>query len=325
MVEPGGLAGHLDGFVRAVREAGVPVGISRGRRRGRGAHRRRPARPRAAAARPGRGAAQAAGPPADVRRAVRPVVAARRTGRRPPTATTADDADGEPGESTARRARPDDADLSSCCAPSCCGCCSTATRRRCAGSPGMAVDRLGRGQPSPSGAVVRSATGCCGRSRRTPWSPQLLAGLLAERRPRRAGRAGGPADGAGADRGVPGARSRPRCAGGSPRRRAADQVAQNAVRPLADQVDFLRAQRGRPRRAAPRRSHPLARRLAARLPPGAGSAARAGSTSGAPCGPRSPPAASRWSPTTGRAAVHKPELVVLCDVSGSVAGFATSR
>src|SRR4051794_11941171 len=27
-VEPGGLAGHLDGFVRAVREAGVPVGIS---------------------------------------------------------------------------------------------------------------------------------------------------------------------------------------------------------------------------------------------------------------------------------------------------------
>src|ERR671927_258310 len=28
VVEPGGLAGHLDGFVRAVREAGVPVGIS---------------------------------------------------------------------------------------------------------------------------------------------------------------------------------------------------------------------------------------------------------------------------------------------------------
>src|SRR3954462_4061675 len=27
-VEPGGLAGPLDGFVRAVREAGVPVGIS---------------------------------------------------------------------------------------------------------------------------------------------------------------------------------------------------------------------------------------------------------------------------------------------------------
>jgi len=27
-VEPGGLVGHLDGFVRAVREAGVPVGIS---------------------------------------------------------------------------------------------------------------------------------------------------------------------------------------------------------------------------------------------------------------------------------------------------------
>src|SRR5438309_10383850 len=27
-VEPGGLAGHLDGFVRAIREAGIPVGIS---------------------------------------------------------------------------------------------------------------------------------------------------------------------------------------------------------------------------------------------------------------------------------------------------------
>src|SRR5438067_13588072 len=27
-LEPGGLAGHLDGFVRAVREAGIPVGIS---------------------------------------------------------------------------------------------------------------------------------------------------------------------------------------------------------------------------------------------------------------------------------------------------------
>src|ERR1700710_619522 len=28
VAEPGGLAGHLDGFVRAVREAGIPVGIS---------------------------------------------------------------------------------------------------------------------------------------------------------------------------------------------------------------------------------------------------------------------------------------------------------
>ena len=26
--QPGGLAGHLDGFVRAVRETGIPVGIS---------------------------------------------------------------------------------------------------------------------------------------------------------------------------------------------------------------------------------------------------------------------------------------------------------
>src|SRR4051794_12455924 len=28
VAEPGGLAGHLDGFVRAVRDAGIPVGIS---------------------------------------------------------------------------------------------------------------------------------------------------------------------------------------------------------------------------------------------------------------------------------------------------------
>src|SRR4051794_38965210 len=28
VAEPGGLAGHLDGFVRAVRGAGIPVGIS---------------------------------------------------------------------------------------------------------------------------------------------------------------------------------------------------------------------------------------------------------------------------------------------------------
>src|SRR3954470_4494576 len=28
VAEPGGLAGHLDGFVRAVREAGISVGIS---------------------------------------------------------------------------------------------------------------------------------------------------------------------------------------------------------------------------------------------------------------------------------------------------------
>src|SRR3954454_1696715 len=28
VAEPGGLGGHLDGFVRAVRHAGIPVGIS---------------------------------------------------------------------------------------------------------------------------------------------------------------------------------------------------------------------------------------------------------------------------------------------------------
>jgi uncharacterized protein with von Willebrand factor type A (vWA) domain len=100
-----------------------------------------------------------------------------------------------------------------------------------------------------------------------------------------------------------------------------DKVAKNAVRPLADQVDFLRAQSGdlaELRRAVA----PLARRLAVRL-----SARRRMGREGrldfrktvrASLGTGGVPVVTHHRPRK----VHKPELVVLCDVSGSVAGFS---
>jgi uncharacterized protein len=110
------------------------------------------------------------------------------------------------------------------------------------------------------------------------------------------------------------------------RRRAAagrgrDAVARSAVRPLVEQVDFLRAQSSdlaELRRAV----GPLARRLAVRL-----SARRRLGRAGRLDFRRT----MRASLATGgvpvvthhrRRRVHKPELVVLCDVSGSVAGFS---
>ena len=142
--------------------------------------RRRPARPRAAAARAGRGAAAAGGPAADLRRAVRPVVAAvGPAAARPAT----DDADGDgrrAGGVHARRAGLDDADLSRADARrSCCSCCSTATRRRCAGSPARPSSCSARGQPSPSGQSFFSYRVLRALSPDTLVA-QLLAGLLAE-------------------------------------------------------------------------------------------------------------------------------------------------
>jgi uncharacterized protein with von Willebrand factor type A (vWA) domain len=100
-----------------------------------------------------------------------------------------------------------------------------------------------------------------------------------------------------------------------------DQVARTALPPLADQVDFLRAQRDE--LAAMRRTvHPLARRLASRL----AARRRLGRTGRldvrrtvrASLGTGGVPLVTHHRPRR----VHKPELVVLCDVSGSVAGFA---
>jgi uncharacterized protein with von Willebrand factor type A (vWA) domain len=100
-----------------------------------------------------------------------------------------------------------------------------------------------------------------------------------------------------------------------------DQVARTSLPPLADQVDFLRAQRDE--LAAMRRTvQPLARRLASRL----AARRRLGRegrldirrTVRASLGTGGVPVVTHHRPRR----VHKPELVVLCDVSGSVAGFA---
>jgi uncharacterized protein with von Willebrand factor type A (vWA) domain len=113
---------------------------------------------------------------------------------------------------------------------------------------------------------------------------------------------------------------------GEVRRRVAeerdrDQVARSALPPLADQVDFLRAQREE--LAAMRRTvHPLARRLASRLAArrrlGREGRLDVRRTVRASLGTGGVPVETRHRPRR----VHKPELVVFCDVSGSVAGFA---
>jgi uncharacterized protein with von Willebrand factor type A (vWA) domain len=98
-------------------------------------------------------------------------------------------------------------------------------------------------------------------------------------------------------------------------------VARTALRPLVEQVDFLRAQRED--LAAMRRTvHPLARRLAARLAArrrlGREGRLDVRRTVRASLGTGGVPLTTHHRPRRP----HKPELVVLCDVSGSVAGFA---
>ncbi|HEY0484902.1 MAG TPA: VWA domain-containing protein [Mycobacteriales bacterium] len=103
--------------------------------------------------------------------------------------------------------------------------------------------------------------------------------------------------------------------------RGAEQVGKHSVPPLVDQVDFLRATRDD--LAALRRTvHPLARRLATRL----AARRRHGKT-----GRLDVRRTVRASLATGGVPIvthhrprrpHKPQLVVLTDVSGSTAGFA---
>jgi uncharacterized protein with von Willebrand factor type A (vWA) domain len=182
-----------------------------------------------------------------------------------------------------------------------------------------AVDRLGRGQPSPSGQSFFSYRVLRALSPDTLVS-QLLAGLLAGQ------------ERGGLSEQVARQTVRERLAvvraaiEAEVRRRTAtekgrDKVAKSAVRPLADQVDFLRAQAAdlaELRRAVA----PLARRLAVRL-----SARRRSGREGrldfrktvrASLATGGVPVVTHHRPR----AVHKPELVVLCDVSGSVAGFS---
>lgn len=104
-------------------------------------------------------------------------------------------------------------------------------------------------------------------------------------------------------------------------RRGADEIARRAIAPTADRVDFLiagRAQLDELRRTV----QPLARKLATRLAARRRRAARGHidlrrtlrgslSTGGIP-----------MRPVLRRRRPARPELVLLCDVSGSVAGFA---
>ncbi len=104
-------------------------------------------------------------------------------------------------------------------------------------------------------------------------------------------------------------------------RRGRDEIARRAVAPTADRVDFLFA--GRDRLAELRRTvQPLARKLATRLSARRRRAARGSidlrrtlrgslSTGGVP-----------MRPVLRRRRPARPELVLLCDVSGSVSGFS---
>ncbi|CAL9644468.1 hypothetical protein SUDANB108_06460 [Streptomyces sp. enrichment culture] len=104
-------------------------------------------------------------------------------------------------------------------------------------------------------------------------------------------------------------------------RRGRDEIARRAVAPTADRVDFLFA--GRDRLAELRRAvQPLARKLATRLAARRRRAARGTidlrrtlrgslSTGGVP-----------MKPVLRRRRPARPELVLLCDVSGSVSGFS---
>lgn len=104
-------------------------------------------------------------------------------------------------------------------------------------------------------------------------------------------------------------------------RRGRDEIARRAVPPSADQVDFLFA--GRDQLAGLRRAvQPLARKLATRLAARRRRAARGSidlrrtlrgslSTGGVP-----------MRPVLRRRRPVRPELILLCDVSGSVSGFS---
>lgn len=315
--EPGGLAGHLDGFVRAVREAGIPVGISQ--------------------------AVDAAEILTVVdlldREQLRHGLAAvllQRAAQRPtydvlfdlwwpltdrPVVPGDDDGDGEPGEGgeSPDSPRMSDAEAGKLMRDELLRLLLEGDDEDLRRFARQAVDRLGRGQPSPSGQSYFSYRVMRALSPDTLVS-QLLAGLLAE----------GDRGGLNEQVARKGIRERldafKAAVEAEVRRRTAaekgrEKVAKNAVRPLADQIDFLRAQSAdlaELRRAVA----PLARRLAVRL-----SARRKMGRQGrldfrktvrASLGTGGVPVVTHHRPRK----IHKPELVVLCDISGSVAGFS---
>jgi uncharacterized protein with von Willebrand factor type A (vWA) domain len=313
----GGLAGHLDGFVRAVRDAGIPVGISQ--------------------------AVDAAEILTVVdlldREQLRHGLAAvllQRAAQRPaydvlfdlwwPLADrpVARADDGEPGEDPGESGEstldlPDGTDLAQLMREELARLLLSGDDEALRRFARQAVERLGGGAPSPSGQSFFGYRVMRALSPDTLVT-QLLAGLLGDAGP------GGLAEQVArqtvrerlaAFRAAVDAEIRRRTAA----ERGRDKVAKNAVRPLADQVDFLRAQAAD--LAELRRTvAPLARRLAVRL-----SARRRLGREGrldfrrtvrASLGTGGVPVVTHHRPRK----VHKPELVVLCDVSGSVAGFS---
>src|SRR3954452_18347049 len=238
-VEPGGLPGHLDGFVRAVREAGVPVGISQ--------------------------AVDAAEVLTVVdlldREQLRPGLAAvllRRAAQRPAFDVLfdlwwpltdrpqpwgeEDEAADEDGDRASDGPLPvgDPGALAEAMRAELLRLLTEGDEEALRRFARLAVDQLGAGAPSPSGQSFFSYRVLRALSPDTLIA-QLLAGLL------------GDAERGGLAEQVARQTAKERIASfrtaveAEVRRRTAaekgrDKVARNAVRPLADQVDFLRAQ-----------------------------------------------------------------------------------
>ncbi|SFO49537.1 hypothetical protein SAMN05660359_03826 [Geodermatophilus obscurus] len=322
---PGGLAGHLDGFVRAVREAGIPVGISQ--------------------------AVDAAEiltvvdllEREQLRHGLAAVLLQRASQRptydvlfdlwwplsdRPADASSPDgsgeETGGEPGDDDGSTldlpdGHGDGRDLSERMREELARLLLEGDDEALRRFARQAVDQLGRAPASPSGQSYFGYRVMRALSPDTLVA-QLLAGLLGD------GGRGGLAEQVArqtvrerlaAFRAAVDAEVRRRAAA----ERGRERVARSAVRPLAEQVDFLRAQQSdlaELRRAVA----PLARRLAVKL-----SARRRMGRQGrldfrktvrASLGTGGVPVVTHHRPRK----VHKPELVVLCDVSGSVAGFS---
>ena len=320
VAEPGGLAGHLDGFVRAVREAGIPVGISQAvdaaeiltvvdlLDREQLRHGLAAVLLQRAAQRPTYDVLFDLWWPLD-----RPSGARRRRRRRRGRRRRRSRPLDGPARATPDLPRLMRAELLRLLLDG---------RRGGAAPLRPAGRRRGsaRGQPSPSGQSFFSYRVLRALSPDTLVA-QLLAGLLGRQRARRAGRAGGPADGRRSGSPPSGPRSRPRCGAGRRRRRAGTRsrsapsgrwpTRSTSCAPSVDDLAELR-----------RTVAPLARRLAVRL-----SARRRLGREGrldfrrtvrASLGTGGVPVVTHHRPRK----VHKPELVVLCDVSGSVAGFS---